>query len=63
MNEPQLARIVNTLEQIAARLEAQEASRYTCRHPGCTAAKSSQWATCPQHRRANGKPADVLSDQ
>ena len=60
MNDVHLERIANALEQIGARLKAQEASRYSCSHPGCTAKKSSQWATCPKHRQIKVKPADVL---
>ena len=61
MNDALLERITNTLERIDARLEASEASRYTCSHPGCKAKKSSQWATCPSHRQKNDKQPDVFT--
>ena len=63
MNDVHLDRIATSLERLVVLLEGQEASRYACSHPGCTATKSSEWATCPQHRQTNKKPADVFPDQ
>ena len=61
MTDELLERIATTLERIDGRLQASEASRYTCTHPGCTAKKSSQWETCPSHRQKKGKQLDVLT--
>ena len=61
MTDELLERIAITLERIDEQLKASEAARYSCSYPGCTAKKSSQWATCPIHRQKNGEQPDVFT--